>query len=236
MRRLKSSVCLALLLVPLTAHAGMSMPTFTDIAKARMEVISFFLFMYFVLAFIYRWLWNSLREDFPKLPRLSYRGALAALTVCGLFVYVVLTMISGARELMTPGAWSRSGVMYKIRDPDKDPQPWLDAARNASMERLRGALWQYAAQHSGNFPESREESGFPDDIWRSIDPDGLQLIYIAGLKADKGRDVLAYEPGTFGATRFTLFTNGEVVQLKAEELSNLVLKQLEPPDPAAAPK
>src|SRR5687768_566399 len=125
----------------------MSHPGFTDIANARLEVISFFLLGYLILAFDYQRLWNSLRRDFAKMPRLSYRGALGALMVCGLFIYVVLTMISGARELMTPGAWVRSGVLYKIREPEKEPKPWLDAARRGSLERLRAALWQYAERH-----------------------------------------------------------------------------------------
>ena len=107
----------AALLMPAIAQAGMAMPTFTDIAHARIEVLSFFLAGYIVLAVVYRLLWNSLARDFPKLPRLSYRGALGMLAVCGLFIYVVLTMISGARELLTPGAWARSGVLYKIREP-----------------------------------------------------------------------------------------------------------------------
>ncbi len=125
----------------------MSMPTLTDIAQARLEVISFFLFAYFVLAWVYQRLWNSLASDLSQMPRLSYRGAVSALAVCGLFVYVVLTMISGARELLTPGAWARVGVMYEIREPERDPKPWLDSARRESLERVRTALWKYAEEH-----------------------------------------------------------------------------------------
>src|SRR5688572_7297523 len=98
------------LLAPFTAHAGMTMPAFSNIAQARLQVLSFFLIGYLLLALIYQWVWNSLSREFPKLPRIRYRGALGTLAVCGLFIYVVLTMISGARELMTPGAWVRSGV------------------------------------------------------------------------------------------------------------------------------
>ena len=29
---------------------------------------------------------------------------------------IVLTMISGARELMTPGAWERNGVTYRLSE------------------------------------------------------------------------------------------------------------------------
>ncbi len=31
---------------------------------------------------------------------------------------VVLTMISGARELMTPGAWQKDGFTYSRTEPD----------------------------------------------------------------------------------------------------------------------
>ena len=236
MPRLKIPACLLVLLMPLTAHAGMSMPTFTDIARARLEVISFFLMGYLALAFVYQRLWNSLGRDFPKMPRVSYRGAVGMLTVCGLFIYVVLTMISGARELMTPGAWSRSGVMYKIRDPEKDPQPWLDSARRESLEKLRTALWHYAEQHGGAFPGARENPEIPADAWHSIDPDGLLLVYIPGLKPDTGRDVLAYEPGSFGAMRFTLLTNGEIVQMQTGELTDRLEKQITAVDAADASK
>jgi hypothetical protein len=201
-----------------TAHAGMTMPGFTDIARARFQVISFFFVLYLAMALIYRWAWNSLARDFVKLPRISYRGALAALAVCGLFIYVVLTMISGARELMTPGAWARIGVSYRLREPEKDPKAWLDTARRDSLERLRGALWQYASRHGGEFPLSREQMDIPAGDWKSIDPDGLPLAYVPGLKADAGRDVLAFEPVSFGPTRFVLFSNGEIAPMPAAEL------------------
>jgi hypothetical protein len=186
------------------AWAGMAMPRFADMARARIEVISFFVVGFLLLALVYRWLWNSLARDFPKLPHLSYRGALGALIVSGLFIYVVLTMISGARELLTPGAWERSGVMYKIREPEQNPKPWLDTARRASLERLRGALWKYASQHGGSFPPDDTEDEIPGDAWLSIDPNGLALVYLPGAKQDVGVNVIAYEPATFGANRFVL--------------------------------
>jgi len=211
------------------AHAGMAMPTFTDIARARLEVISFFLLAYLVLAFVYQRLWNSLAREHSRMPRLSYRGALAALVVCGLFLYVVLTMISGARELMTPGAWARSGVLYEIRDPDKDPKPWLKEGRRMSLERLRAELWLYAERHSGTFPTSREAAELPGEARRSIDPNGLSLVYVPGAKPDSGTDVVAYEPGSFGAQRMVLLSNGDIVEMPIEHLALLVREQVQKP-------
>lgn len=218
------------------AHAGMAMPTFTDVAQARLEVISFFLLAYLVLALVYQRLWNSLAREFPRLPRVSYRGALAALVVCGLFIYVVLTMISGARELMTPGAWVRSGILYQIRDPEKDPKPWLQAGRRLSLERLRTQLWRYAEQHGGAFPTSRDAAELPGDPWRSIDPNGLSLVYVAGAKPDTGTEVVAYEPGSFGARRMVLLSSGDIVERPVEQLTRQVREQIGKPATGSAQK
>jgi hypothetical protein len=216
------------------ARAGMAMPTFTDVAQARLEVISFFLVTYLVLAFAYQRLWNSLAREFSKMPRVSYRGALAALLVCGLFIYVVLTMISGARELMTPGAWARSGVLYKIREPERDPKPWLDAARRESLERVRAELWRFAEQHAGAFPTAREAAELSGNVWRSIDPNGLSLVFVPGAKPDAGTEVIAYEPGSFGAKRMVLLSNGEIVEMPIQQLTHTIREQVQKPPAAPA--
>ena len=233
MRSTRSSAallaCIVFWSMPAAAQAGMAMPTFTDMARARLEVLSFFFVSYLVLAFIYQRIWNSLARDFPKLPRLSYRGALGALVVCGLFIYVVLTMISGARELLTPGAWARSGVLYKIREPERDPKPWIDTARRASLERLRNELWRFAEQHDGRFPTSREWQEMPATFRESIDPNGLSIVYLAGSKPDAGKDVLAYEPGSFGAKRMVLLSSGDVAEMNMEELMARVRNQIRAP-------
>jgi hypothetical protein len=198
-------------------------------------VLSFFLILYLLTALIYQWAWNSLVKDFSKLPRIGYRGALGALAVCALFIYVVLTMISGARELMTPGAWARTGVGYRLREPEKDPKPWLDAARRASLEKVRAFLWRYATAHGGAFPKWREQPDISPGEWRSIDPEGIPLVYLPGLKPDLGREVLVYEPITFGRSRFVLLSNGEIIALEEDELTRRVQKQLDTMD-AAIPK
>jgi hypothetical protein len=217
-------------LFPINARAGMTMPTFSDIAQARLEVLSFFLVLFLALGFIYQKTWNSLVKDFQKLPRLGYRSALGVLAVCGLFIYVVLTMIAGTRELMTPGAWARSGMFYKMREPERDPKPWLDTARRGSLERVRAALWTYSARHAGAFPESREAQDFPASEWQSIDPNGLPLVYVPGLKPDKGADVLVYEPGSFGPKRFVLLSNGQIAQMNESELTHRVTQSIEDMD------
>lgn len=108
-----------LLLLCTPAHAGMPSITLTDVAGARFEAISFFIVLLLLVAFCVRVLWNYLGKDFPKLPRLSYGRALAGVTLWGLVFLLILTMISGARELMTPGAWEKHGATYELKDKPK---------------------------------------------------------------------------------------------------------------------
>jgi heme/copper-type cytochrome/quinol oxidase subunit 1 len=102
-------------LLPGEALAGMPSPaTLTDIARMRVEAISFFLLILFLSAALIQWLWNGLRTSFTRLPRLSYAKAVSLAVLWGLLFMVVLAMISGARELMTPGAWEKHGATYRL--------------------------------------------------------------------------------------------------------------------------
>jgi hypothetical protein len=89
-------------------------PVLTDIAKTRVEVISFFLMLLLCAAGGIRLVWNHLRQSFPRLPHLSYGKALSLILLWGLLFLIVLEMIAGARELMTPGAWDHDGATYKL--------------------------------------------------------------------------------------------------------------------------
>ena len=113
------ATALVLLAASAPAHAGMPSITLTDIAKARLDTISFFLVALLLCAFLVKLLWNFLQKDFPKLPRMTYRKSLAAVILWGLVFLIVLTMISGARELMTPGAWKKEGVTYRLKEGEK---------------------------------------------------------------------------------------------------------------------
>lgn len=110
---------IALLCAVAPAHAGMPSFDLNDIAKARLDTISFFIVLLLVLALVVKGLWNYLGRDFAKLPRMTYPKALTAVTLWGLLFLLVLTMISGARELMTPGAWEKQGATYRLKDGTK---------------------------------------------------------------------------------------------------------------------
>jgi hypothetical protein len=96
--------------------AGMPSFSLTDVAKLRLESISFFVVVLLLSAWGVMAMWNGLQRDFPRLPGMSYRRALAVMTLWGLVFVLVLSMISGARELMTPGAWEKVGATYKLKD------------------------------------------------------------------------------------------------------------------------
>jgi hypothetical protein len=111
-----AAALLLILFLPRAAVAGMPSLTLTDVVKLRLEVISFFLMGLLLSAGVVMAVWNSLQRDFAWLPRLSFGRACGVVVLWGLLFVVVLTMISGARELMTPGAWEKEGVAYKLRE------------------------------------------------------------------------------------------------------------------------
>src|SRR6185503_10705550 len=95
------------------AFAGMAGPvSLREVAKLRLQSLSFFLMVLLVSAAVIRLIWNSLRKDFVRLPHLSYFKSLGLVLLWGLMFVLVLAMISGARELLTPGAWEKNGATY----------------------------------------------------------------------------------------------------------------------------
>ena len=101
------------------AEAGMPSASYTisEASKMRVETLSFFLVGFLLSAFCIKQLWNCLTNEFTVLPRITYGKALALVTLWGLLFVLVLTMISGARELMTPGAWQKNGATYQLTQP-----------------------------------------------------------------------------------------------------------------------
>ncbi len=226
--RFWNTTAVVLLAATSSAWAGMSSPQLSDVAKARLDVISFFILVYLLCAVIFRWLWNLLAKDFAWMPRLTFLRSIALLVVVGLFLYFILTMISGARELMTPGAWAKQGITYKLQTPDRDPKPWLDTARKHWLEMLRDALREYAVKHEGKLPVHAYVSDFNTALWKGAHPDDYWLIYIPGLTFGSTNRVLVYEPATYGATRWALLTDGSVVSMNGDDLDERVRKEFGP--------
>jgi hypothetical protein len=219
--RLTAGIVILVLADARVARAGMPMVTLSEIASMRLEAISFFLIVFLMSSGLVWKIWNSARKDFPRLPHLSYWRATGLVALWGLLFLLVLTMISGARELMTPGAWHKQGLTYKLVDDDQAAkaianQPELE--RRRSLDRLRAALWTYARHHAGKFPANNSPPEIPDEVWVVPDPSGMRYLYTSGLVADEGKAPLAYEPGIFGKDRFVLLSSGAIVRMSDEDL------------------
>ncbi|MCE9563536.1 MAG: hypothetical protein K8U57_15960 [Planctomycetes bacterium] len=201
--------------------------TLTDVATMRFQSISFFLMLFLLVSLLIRWIWNSLRTDFPRLPRLSYPKALALVGLWGMLFLLVLTMISGARELMTPGAWKKDGLTYSLAD-EKKPEPPREVRvvlpeppRREKLQALFTLLAAYAAAHDGRYP-SVEEPAIPAEAWKTPHATGKRYIYVPNRTTRDAARVLACEPELFGDERLTLFTNGEILRMTNGELSVLL--------------
>jgi hypothetical protein len=205
-------------LCPSFALAGMPSIRLTDMARMRIQAISFFLAAFLVSAAVIQFLWNRLGKDFSVLPRLSYGKALGIVVLWGMLFVLVLTMISGARELMTPGAWQKDGFTYRLAD--KAPvETSTDSARHKKVESLRAALWKYAERHKGHFPTRRNAPGIAKEQWQTADPSGIRYLYVGGSVTTLPAKPLAYEPEVYGGYRLVLFTNGEIRSMEWDELA-----------------
>ena len=92
----------------------------SDIASARLSTISFFLFTIIISTILFKYTWNSLGKTFEKLPKLTLKQSALFITILTLFISLILVMISGARELLTPGAWEKvpNKSTYRLKSPN----------------------------------------------------------------------------------------------------------------------
>ena len=198
--------------IVLPAHAGMTVYGLRDIYRLRLEEISFFIVLLLVCALILKLLWNYAFKGFNLVPRLKYLQALCAALLFGLVTLLILTMISGIREVLTPGAWRKQGTSYRLNDPSQEP------ARKRSLEHLRGALLEYARTHEGKFPRNDFVPEIPEKLWESPDQLSSRYIYFGGLSTNETNAVLVLEPANFGDRRFVLKTSGELELRTNEEI------------------
>lgn len=198
------------------ARAGMTVYDLTDVARLRLEDISFFAFLLLLATLGIRWLWNYLAKDFTRLPRLSFLKALSLTGLLSLFMLLILVMISGARELLTPGAWYRQGSHYRPNEAGNGE------LRRHSLEELRAALMQYAQAHAGRFPPHDYVPELPSRLWEAPDSTGTRYLYYGGLTLTQTNAWLVCEPENFGEERLTLFVDGRIQALKTEQIHRLM--------------
>ena len=213
---------------PRTSYAGMPSIGLTEVAAMRLSTISFFVVGLLLSAWVVGKVWNSLARDFPRLPRLSYKRALSVVVLWGLLFIIVLTMISGARELMTPGAWEKDGLTYKLpvqQAPPSDPdERQILARRQEKLVQLAEQLLAYAAEHSGQFPSQDDVQKIPESYWQVDGKSGLRFVYVPGRSSQGKSFPLAYEPQVVDDRPFVVMTSGVCERLEFDE----VIRRLPP--------
>ena len=203
--------------------AGMTVVTLTDVAAARIDALSFFLVTYLVISWVVKLIWNQLAKSFESLPKLKYRQALSVVFVTGLLFYVVLTMISGARELLTPGAWEKQGTGYRLRDGETTGLSKEE--RKKAMAKLKEAIWEYAKTSGGKAPSGPFGGEIPAELWTY--GDGGLYALVPGVKPGGGREVLVYEPSLAGGRRFVLLADGSIEDRAEGDLKGELDRRLE---------
>ena len=183
----------------------------------RIQAISFFLAVFLLSGWLVKRLCSLARRDFPQLPVLSYGRSLGLMTLWSLALVVVLTMISGARELMTPGAWRKQGWTYGLANAEPAETNSGRAARERALENLRTATWQYAATHEGNLPGA-EEPSIDAALWQIPGWPGLQFLAVPDCRAESAGRLFVYEPDSEGDERLVLLTNGFIGTMRTEEI------------------
>lgn len=212
---------LGVLLAP-SARAGMTVYGLSDVHRLRLEEVSFFVFLLLLCAFIFKLLWNHAVKGFTALPRIKYLQALSVCLILGAATLLILTMISGIREVLTPDAWRKQGTSYRLNDPSQEP------ARQRSLQHLRTALLEYARNHGGNFPPSDFGSEIPDKLWEAPDQQGTHYVYFGGRNTNSPTAILALEPVVFGEERFVLSASGEIEKLSAAKQAARMAVEVKP--------
>jgi hypothetical protein len=205
-----------------SAFAGMTTVTLTDIASARLDALSFFVFTYLLISWVVKLIWNQLAKSFSSLPRLKYREALGVVFVSGLLFYVVLTMISGARELLTPGAWEKQGKGYRLRE--EEVVAMSKSERRDALAELKDAIWDYAKANEGKMPSGPFSGVLEQELWEF--GDGGMYALVADVKVGEGRGVLVYEPASAGARRYVLLADGSIEDWAEGNLKREIDKKL----------
>ena len=165
---------------------------------------------------------------------LSYGRSLALVTLWGLAFVVVLTMISGARELMTPGAWRKQGWTYALANGRPDETTSRREARQRGLEQLRTALWQYAAMHGGKFPGADEPS-IETALWDIPGWPGLKFLAVPECRAESTGRLFVFEPDAEGDERLVLLTNGFIGTMRTAEIKQSLAEGRAEPSEGTTP-
>jgi hypothetical protein len=161
-------------------------------------------------------------KEIPILPRLSFPRAVGVIVLWGLLFVLILTMISGARELMTPGAREKVGLTYRLV-PENPPIAAQITARVESIESLRKRLQSWES--------GRDKADGPaalPDIWLRVDGvEGGRYVYVPAKPIirdnrhdfDSDTRIWAYESESVGSERLVLLRSGAVQWMPPPEIA-----------------
>ena len=197
----------------------------TDLGRQRLEVISFFLLVLIGCAWLVQRVWNSMRKEFPILPRLSFPRAVGVIVLWGLLFVLVLTMISGARELMTPGAWEKVGLTYRLV-PENPPVAAQISARVESIQRLGERLQSWESGRGG----ADGPAALPDEWLRVDGVEGGRYVYVPAKPFirddpygfDSDTRIWVYESESVGSDRLVLLRNSAIQWMPPAEIARLL--------------
>lgn len=193
----------------------------TDLGRLRLNTISFFLAVMMVCALGVKGIWNSFATEFERLPALGFRKAFGLVCLWGMLFVVVLTMISGARELMTPGAWQKNGFTYSLEERTDAalPRAALTAqdTRRDHLQSLWNHLSRFALANQGRFPSKRDAEVIPLENWSLPNLPTVRYQYLESQTADEDT-ILAFEPDVYGDGQIALMTTGDIRKVSPQEI------------------
>ena len=233
-RLLLSVVGVASALHAREALAGMPHARAHRWSQVRVETLSFFIVVLLVCVAVIRWLWNGLAKDFPAHAAIELRPDIGDGRAFGALPGSRADDDCLGRELLTPGAWQKQGLLY-------------NAARAAVAARAGQAgrsetvgpavnVWKICKKRSGVMPNGTR-AGFPRATLclrssrRCGNCPALTKCFIFTCRAwlsegtvlfssNENRDsphlfvhrprVLAFEPDVFGGDRLVLRTDGTI--------------------------
>src|SRR5690606_23959340 len=108
----------------------------------------------------------------------------------------------------------------------QDPAADARAERREALERLRDALWQYAATHNGRFP-AEGDAAIDPDYWHIPGWPGVTFIRLKPAKAENIGRLLVMEPELDDDQRHVLLSNGFVGTMRSAEIRQALQAEMD---------
>lgn len=210
------------------AQAGMPMPMavfLSEYGTDRLIGISTTFFVILVLVAIpVMYAWNAFFAEIDgeskHFKRIGYVKSLG-ITFLGVCLFtLILVMVAGSRELLSPGAWVPDGMLSKTvysvegekiaKDFDIDEDEMIDQVRRKAMIRLRDALRRFAEEHDGRLPGTMDEPGF-EELWQIPFAAGVSYEY---YPEETGAELpLVREPSVLPNAKFSIGRKFEITEV-----------------------